>query len=175
MVDYHCTSKCINGILKFTNHSLGTTRWQNFIKQHKIQKNLVLKIKGSKLFPCLEIPCSFRIIVTKLFKILTERIRAGSDLPFMPPLGSSVIAHFPISALNFFDRFSLNTEWITKLRPWINQITWPNCCECSCNITFYFTKCLPGNLENTTENDKERLSTLSENFARNFTVNCNCR
>ena len=32
----------------------------------------------------------------------------------------------------------------------------------SCKITFSFTKYLPENLENTTEHDRERLSTLYE-------------
>ena len=34
---------------------------------------------------------------------------------------------------------------------------------------FYFTKCLLGNLENTTENDKERLSTsIEQTFCKKF-------
>ena len=47
-----------------------------------------------------------------------------------------------------------------NLRPWINQITWSNSFKSSCKITFLFKKIhLPENLGNTTEYDRERLST----------------
>ena len=42
--------------------------------------------------------------------------------------------------LSFYQRKYRLSEKHFTLRPWINQITWPNSCNSSCKITFSFYK-----------------------------------